>query len=224
MDMNLISAGPQNLRTRLPYSLYRLATSDGLLQGSSILPADISPRSVYDILVNGVTRPIASTDALVSATNIYNTNDGTQHWSTSSPKRAALVAQNPALLQFTAQTPLAASYGLFQVLYSTAIGPLGWTGIAGAQNPSYLFDTDLNIGGGGGSLSLAPEYLRRDFARANPTITISDPNFNGPSDFVTAFSNAFNMYNHSSTKGSDGPSVISNAAAFPPTPSASIFQ
>lgn len=190
VDMNYVFA-TQNLRSQSPYSLYRLATSDGLAQGTRILTADVSPRSIYNIVVSGAERPITNADTLVSAENIYNTNDDTQNWSTYSPARARRVALNPALLQFTAQTPLAASYGLLQILYSTAIAPMGWSGIGGAQNPSYLFDTDLNIAGGGGSLSVASDYLRRVFSRANPTVSVADPSFSSPSDFINAFTNAY---------------------------------
>jgi hypothetical protein len=225
VDMNYVSAG-QNLRARRPYSLYRLATSDGLSQGTDILRADISPRSIYDITVRlpfiplFFVRPIADDDTLVSAENIYLTNDGTANWSTYSPSRAARVATNPGLLQFTAQTPLAASYGLLQILYSTAIAPMGWSGVGGAQNPSYLFDTDVNTAGGGGSVSLGSDYLRRMFARANPG---ANPTFDSPADFLDAFTNAFNMYNHASITGLYGFQVISNSAAFSPTPATPIF-
>src|SRR6266404_765066 len=93
VDLNYISSS-QNLRSQIPYSSYRLATSDGLAAGDSILPADISPRSIYNITVNGVIRPIGQSDALVSAKDIYDTNDSVQAWSNNSPKRAAAVERN----------------------------------------------------------------------------------------------------------------------------------
>jgi len=222
VDLKYVSAG-QNLRKQNPYARYRLATSDGLAQGSDILSEDVSRRSIYKIVVNGTTRPIADNDALVSAKNIYDTNDYQENWSINSPARAAMVAKKPELLQFTAQTPIAASYGLLQILYDTAIKPMSWSGIDGARNPSYLFDTDVNIAGGGGSLSLASGYLRRIFARANPTISVTDPSFASPSDFTDAFDNAFNYYNHSSTTGEYGPLVILKAERFLPTQATPIF-
>ncbi len=48
-DFEEVSGGAQ-LRTQNPYSLYRLATSDGLTQGTQILTADLSPRSVFNIM------------------------------------------------------------------------------------------------------------------------------------------------------------------------------
>jgi hypothetical protein len=154
-DLKAISGG-KNLRIKSPYSLYRLATSDRLPQGTAILPADISPRSKYSIVVNGVRRPILDSDQFVSASAIYNANNSIQNWGKVSPRRAARVAANPSLLNFTAQTPLASSYGLLQIMYTTAIDSMGWEGIDGAQNPSNLFDTDANLAAGGGSLGRVP--------------------------------------------------------------------
>jgi len=218
VDLQFISSG-QNLRTQSPYSLYRLQTSDNLAQGSSILSDDVSPRSRYNILDNGVIRSISESDSLVSAENIYNTNDGTQNWSKNSPRRARQVSANPRLLRFTAQTSLASSYGLLQILYSTALAPMGWAGINGAKNPSYLFDTESNIENGGGSLKIGSGYLRRIFSRANPNIS----SFSTPVEFEKAFINAFNMYNRGTIVGDYGPAVISRSTAFAPLPSTPIF-
>jgi len=222
VDMRSISAGA-NLRTQSPYSLYRMATSDGLAQGANILPDDISPRSIYDIARGGVTRTIVDTDQFVSAADVYNENDGTQNWSSNSPARARRVAANPTLLDFTAQTPIAASYGFLQILYTTAIAPMRWRGINGSRNPSFLFDTDAHLSAGGGSLDAGSGYLRRIFGRANPTINLPSPAFTAPTDFTAAFRRAFNMYNHKSTTGGYGAAVIGNAASFSPVPATSIF-
>lgn len=195
IDLASVSGGRNHVRTVAPYSLYRLATSDGLAQGTQILTADISPRSVYRINRNGTLRAIADADQFVSASEIYTANDATQHWSTNSPARAQTVRVNPALLNFTAQTPLASSYGLLQILYTTAIAPMRWTGVNGAQNPSNLFDINQNIAAGGGSLELGSGYLRRIFSQANPSVNVASPNFTAPADLNSAFQNAFNFYN-----------------------------
>jgi hypothetical protein len=136
------------------------------------------------------------------------------------------------LLDFTAQTDLAASYGLLQMGYMTAIGdPINWQGIGGRQNPSYLFDTDANLAAGGGSLGAGTNYLRKVcFPDANPNVDIADPEFDsydGTAGFMMAYQNAFNWYNHTGTNDlrQYGSTVVStNAAQYMPVPSGPIFQ
>lgn len=221
-DLAYISRG-MDLRTHLPYSLYRLATEDGLAQGIQILPADISPRSKYFIVVDGRRRNILDSDEFVSAIDIYTANDANAHWSTKSPPRARRVAANPALLAFTAQTSVSASFGLLQILYPTAIAPMGWTGINGSKNPSNLFDTPVNLLAGGGSLDPGSGYLRRIFGRANPTVNLNDPIWARPLDLANAFKKAFNMYHDNSTVGAYGENVITYGASFAPLASHPIF-
>lgn len=222
VDFGSVSGGA-NVRTVNPYALYRLATTDRLAQGANILPEDISPRSIYSIDHNGVISPITAADQFVSAGDIYDVNDATQHWSRFSARTAARVAANPALLDFTAQTPLAASYGYLQILYTTAIAPMRWQGIAGARNPSFLFDTTAHLNSGGGSLDAGSGYLRRIFSRANPQINLQAPDLTAPADFTNAFTGAFNFYNHNSTTGAYGTAVIRNSGSFTPVPASSIF-
>jgi hypothetical protein len=239
VDCPLISGG-QNLRTKPPYSLYRLATSNGLAQGTDILTDDISPRSIYYIVVTApcssqcvtacdtttqkcnIRRLISDTDQLVPALAIFQANDATQRWSYWSPKRSS------ACLTFTAQTPLAASFGLLQLLYSTAQG-YGWAGINGHRNPSYLFDTPSNLAAGGGSLDPASGYLRRQYLTANPTVSQTAPHFNGVSDFTNAWVRALNDYNHSSPTCPPPPtpcygtSVLNFSGRYTPVRSSNIF-
>ncbi len=159
----------------------------------------------------------------MSALAIYQANDGQARWSTFSKVRANRVTTNPSLLDFTAQTPIASSYGLVQILYSTAIAPMAWKGIDGAKNPSHLFDTPSNTAAGGGSLELGSGYLRRMFTKANPNVSVANPTFGGASDFEAAFSRAFNRYNSGKEAGAYGPKVMLNAAAFVPVPATAIF-
>jgi hypothetical protein len=219
VDLNYISRG-QNLRTQNPYSLYRLSTTDGLSQGTDILTADISPRSIYSINRNGTVRPIADSDQLVSIREIFELNDATNNWGRFSPARVATLQQNPNL---TAQTPLAASFGYLQVLYSTAISPMQWAGVNGARNPSLLFDTESNLAAGGGSLELGSGYMRRIFSRANPTISQQNPSFSNHTNFDAAFERAFNVYNRGVPTGPYGSSVLNFSRGFAIAPSTAIF-
>lgn len=209
-----------DLRGTPPYSLYRLATADGLLQGRDTVSEDISPRSVYFIVRNRIRRQINNTDQLVSAAEIYQINDLDQGWSQHSPARARLARANPSLLDFTAQTPLAASYGLLQILYPTAISPMQWRGVNGARNPSLLFDSNANLTAGGGSLTLGSNYVRRLFQRVNPTLSL-EPAFSSKGTFEQAFLNAFQAYNV--YREGYGGAILGASSKYEPLPSTGIF-
>jgi hypothetical protein len=229
VDFAYISRG-KDLRTSQPYSFYRLATTDGLLQGTNINMDDISPRSIYCISRNDVLRRIDNSDQFVSAREIYLQNDkttscsGNQNWSINSAKKADLVAKNPALLDFTAQTSLAASYGLLQILYSTAVETMDWQGINGAHNPNLLFDTDANLRLGGGSLGLGSGYLVIVFPRANSKVSLMNPTFSNQASLEDAFRAAFNYYNHSSPEGDYGREVLNFSLRFKPVSPTGIFR
>jgi hypothetical protein len=238
-DLNVISAG-QNLRTQLPYSRYRLATADGLAAGADLLDADVSPRSVYFIRRVGQLRPIADTDQFVSALEIFEQNDSflgvkdpsvrDQRWSAFAAQRVLnSIRRDHDVLDFTAQTPLAASYGVMQVLYTTAIAPMGWTGLkpAGACrtnadecNPSGLFDTAANIADGGGTVALASDYLRRGFARQNPGVSQTDPRFGNRNQLEAAYRNMIRTYNQRQAYPNE---VINFSRGFAPVAASPIF-
>lgn len=59
----------------------------------------------------------------------------------------------PASADFIAQTTLAASYGLTQVMWPTAYRPMRWPGIDGHRNPYLLFSPNV-------SLDIGAKYLR----------------------------------------------------------------
>jgi len=226
VDLRYVSRG-QNIRTERPFSLYRLETDDGLAQGTDIVPDDISPRSIYLIRRNGTRRRIEDSDEFVSALEIFRENDARHNWTEACRDCAELprLRANPAVLDFTAQTPVAASYGLLQILYSTAIAPMSWPGAGeeGKRNPSLLFDTAANLEMGGGSLELGSDYLRKVFARANPSVSVTEPTFTGQAAFDAAFEHALNYYNHHGTIGPYGASVLNFSQQFEPIPSTSIF-
>ena len=227
VDLAYISTG-QNLRTTNPYALYRLETSDNLAQGSDILDEDISPRSIYYILRDNIRRAIENMDKFVSALEIYNENDASKKWSNYSPARAKAIQENPDIINFTAQTPLAASFGYLQILYSTADKPMWWTGnVNGDRNPSLLFDTEYNVQNGNGSLILGTGYLRRIFVKpANPNLDINNPIFSSTSAIDEVFKRAFNYYNHGNISDdySYGSSVMSSSKKYLPVSSGAIFK
>lgn len=184
-------------------------------------------------------RNINNNDQFVSAREIFEQNDSffdlknpsvpDQNWSDNSQSQASRVRGNPALLNFTAQTPLAASYGIMQMLYTTAIRPLGWTGIKSSGvcyvspedcNPSFLFDTDENIALGGGTITLASALLRRGFIKQNSTVSISDPEFNNSTLLNIAFQNMLRSYNK---RGTYPQEVMNFVGLFLPVPATGIF-
>ena len=130
------------------------------------------------------------------------------------------------LLDFTAQTTLASSYGLLRISYITAIGAVKWEALNNAWNPSCLFDTKANWANGGGSLAPGTGYLANLFfnENVNPDLGPSNPAFSAPDDFVNAFTNAFNYYNHNTTGGPYGQNIVNTyAPQYMPVPSAPIF-
>ncbi len=243
IDYLLVSRA-QDIRQQFSYSRYRLRTSDGLSQGASLLADDISPRSIYYLKRAGVLRGITATDELVSALEIFQQNDSlfgmkdasvpNQRWGSPGVTNRALldsfIAQ-PNLLNFTAQTTIAASYGIMQLLYTTAIRPMGWTGIktAGACdidptdcNPSYLFDLPQNISIGGGSVVLASEFLRRGFVRYNPTVSLNDPAYLSNTNLDQNYVDMFQIYNLKPQYGTD---ILNQyAPLFPPVFTGIILQ
>jgi hypothetical protein len=249
-DLQVISGG-KNLRvTELPYPLYRLATTAdtrnaALGEGANIKkPDDISPRSIYCISRDGVLRNISNDDQFVSAVEIFQRNDSLfgllcpgfrdQRWSdpeNASPNVIAQIRNTPSLLEFTAQTPLAASYGIMQMTYIRAIRPLQWKGTKTSGpcfrfpekcNPSFLFDTDENIAAGGGTLALASDNLLIGFMTRNPGISTSDPNFGDKSLLDAAFRNMLRSYNPGKT--TYAAEVLGFSQEFLPVREAAIFQ
>lgn len=222
-----------------PFSLYRLKTADGLGQGTGLDPnnADISPREIYCIFrTDGTRRRMTEFDELISAQVILDANDEvppgdpsgcfSQNWLENLENRRIRdeLNQNPDALNFTAQTTIASSYGLLQVLYDAAISPMQWKGVSGARNPSLLFDTPTNVPNGGGSLGLGSGYLRRLFPRVNSDVTVADPDFASPEALETAFRRAFNRYNNSDPDTGDyGPAVLNFSKDFLPIPPGPIF-
>jgi hypothetical protein len=223
IDFELFSPNGRNWRTIAPFSNFRLRTSDNLSQGTELLAADIDPRGRYNIVRNGLLRRIEPTDELVTAREIYEQNDRNIGWSaTSSQSRLNRIRANPTLLDFTAQTPVAASYGWFQVLYSTAIGG-NWAGVGGHLNPSYLFDIPENLAAGGGSVRVAMVRLRGGFVAENG----ASATFATPDDFAVAWQSAFNNYNHNFGAEAARPygiRVLQLSQSYLPVPSGAIFQ
>ncbi|HEY2090772.1 MAG TPA: hypothetical protein VGJ81_02700 [Thermoanaerobaculia bacterium] len=204
-----------------PYRHYRLATDSGLAKGDSLfdfnagdkylVDDDVSPRKVFVLprAQDGAEisiRPMdACPDLCVSAREIFENNDKTsagtsQNWS--AKKNAGSTnwwdAQHLSMLEFTAQTPLAASYGLMQIMYPTAVETYNWAIATQQQNPSYLFDTPENVKTGGGSLAPGTMKFYDAYDDARDNDWIHDPNFADSDDYKDLMIAAMNWYNHGS--------------------------
>jgi hypothetical protein len=177
-----------DLRKKNPYALYRLATvadsQDGSLPvGTKLLPADIAPSGVFNIPVGA---------QYVSACQIVKLNNGWAHW-TKKDKKGVDRTNNLCKDDFTAQTTIASSYGYMQVLYSTAIAPMQWTG-----NPSLLFDTSANLASDRGSLSLGTSYLQTLCWKVDTVDFYADGgnvSWQNEDDMRSAFEQAWIKYN-----------------------------
>lgn len=196
----------KNVRAVHPFERYRLATladatNEALPSGRDLTAADLAIAAAARLKIrkaNGAIDLMTAQDRFVSARNIYENNDARQNWSKSNPRWAAKVKVNPELLDFTAQTGLAASYGLMQIMYPTAISLMHWkdadrAGNHPAVNPSLLFDTPENLASGNGSMSLGAEYAAEQYLRAHGDQL---PPHGSVDDFVGSWFPALNFYNH----------------------------
>jgi hypothetical protein len=178
-DLAHVSRG-QQLRTQDPYERYRMATQTndpppiGLAQGTSVTQNDIDYRSVLSIRRGGVRRPIDPTDPDVTAREILDGNLG-QNWQTANSRRwQRAEAQRRAgndPMTFNAQTPIATSYGLLQIMFPVAIDDIGWHDAFNdpnaVVNPSLLMDTSQNLAVGEGSLHVSTVYHLYVYTRAS---------------------------------------------------------
>lgn len=146
------------------------------------------------------------------------------------PRVKGIIDGDPTVLDVTAQTVVAASYGLFQILYTTAIW-LKWEGKKGDKSPRYLFDTDDNLMKGGGTFELAGAYHRYLFKRVNPPGTLENaPPFQSDGELLNAFGFSFTAYNQGPPKKNKPPiitqywtKVLDAAKKRQPVPTGTIF-
>jgi hypothetical protein len=134
----------------------------------------------------------------VSAQEIVLANDSSQNWT----DYADFDISDPADLariDFTAQTPLAASYGLMQTMYDVA-AELHWSTLAGQSNPSLLFDSPTNTAAGGGSLAVGTLEFYKRYRACRSGDFATDPNFVSSDDYRAMIVDALNYYNHGPRK------------------------
>jgi hypothetical protein len=171
---------------------------------------------------NPLLRQLSASDRYVSVHDLFVANNQKLGWGryAKNPSRVATV-QN-GTVDFSAQLSLAASYGLLQVTYATAIdqkwaGNAQSCGPADLRDPDNLFDTPCNLANGGGSLGIGTRLTEKNFANY-PGVT---PSLTNEPSLEAAFSNAYQKYNSGMT--GYGAHVISNTRSFEPSPTGAIF-
>lgn len=167
-DLNGVSRNG-NARSRQPYALYRLATETDSLNAalpSGVLLRD-GDRDTRRLLrvgcetdgSGGTPIGIGSQDPNPTAQEIFRCNDAQQNWFRRTRHNQRRLDRFTAS-SFTAQTTLAASYGLLQVMYGRAIHE-GWASADGAQNPHLLFDNPGAAIQGQGSMVVGARIVRQ---------------------------------------------------------------
>jgi len=117
---------------------------------------------------------------------------------------------------FVAETAIASSYGLLQVLWLTAIDhPLEWRGVNGRYNPALLFDTQYAEEQGAGSIAVGSRYDMSFFGAAQT------PNFANEEAFTTAIQNMFRGYNRGDANYAPG--VMAKSDRYAPQQQGSFF-
>lgn len=202
-DLASVSRG-RNLRTLSPYRDYRLATQldsvDGILaQGALMTSADRDVRAGLLIDCDQAGRggrAIVPTDALVTVWEIFRCNDTRMRWRRWAGRAGAERARAIQRDAFTAQTHLAASFGLLQMTYVTAIQQMNWSGAAGgAKNPSLLIDSQENWDQGAGSLIVGTAKVLADYRLVNSRVVSGMVRVGSPVSFLRSFVPAWDQYN-----------------------------
>ncbi len=151
-----------NLRRLQPFVFYRLGTEadardPALTEGALLADADRDARASLRIGCDqhgngGTPIGVGGRSPNPTAQEIFRCNDRTRNWyrltGNNETRKTRFDADS-----FTAQTTLAASYGLLQVMYGRAIEER-WSGSSGLQNPSLLFDPPGAASSGEGELGL----------------------------------------------------------------------
>jgi hypothetical protein len=187
-DLNYISSNLQASAGgpkigNAPYVHYRAPDP----RGSELHDDDLSPRDKYwlGLPTDSSRRKLGNADVNITARQIWDGNN--IHSKTGPPKGQrwdkfckpstlkAINEDGSTILDFVAQTPTAASYGLFQMMYDTAVS--GWEGAlvngTRVKAPRYLFDTDANIAIDGGTMTIANMFMAKNFIKTQETSTFS---------------------------------------------------
>lgn len=220
----------QNQRALSKYAPYRMEYDAAHPRGAWLVDAeDVRPRSVFWIDA-AKTAKIGDQEPLVSAYTIYAANDSWQNWlkNLKSVSKKLLLLTPSTTLSWAADTTLASSYGLMQVLFSESFDNYGYNGISGRRRPYYLFDTPPNIAGGGGSIQVGTGVYvfkyrwENDFNDAG----VFSPQYDTVEKLDDDYQNGLMGYNGSFCQQTDcyGPDTMKRTQKYLPVPSTALFQ
>jgi hypothetical protein len=163
-----------------------------------------------------------------------------QNWSDHCAKRKLDKIKSVAgTLDFVAQTPTAASFGLFQTMYDEMVSknlrvvPDATHPDQTSQNPKYLFDRPAYLAIGGGSIQIGTKIDTDHFATVMGSTSVCDAqDFTYPatldsqSQYEQYLGYAFQGYNcgfRDKSGHTYGVSVIANSKAFAPVQILALF-
>jgi uncharacterized cupredoxin-like copper-binding protein len=186
---------------------------------------DISPRSRYKIKdpVTGIARPIKTEDGVVTIRQILDGGNGfslgtnSTSTTTTMPKGRRRAVGFPDGTRVAAQTTIASSYGLLQLLWCDVVGTgfKSWPGAGSRLNPTFLFDTTENHKRGIGSLNLGPSYAAYKWARRNEKPV--QPSYTSPDGFAHDLRDMLWAYNGRQSYGSEVEGRVPHYTPYPST-------
>jgi hypothetical protein len=248
-DVQAVMGGLRRAFTDDYYQPFRLDDAIGF----NIFPDErdqIDPRSKYSIMrINPAThrvedRRVTNADRNVTARELWDDND-TKHvhenWTLYCGDRMAadINAPGSTMLDFVAQTVLASSYGLQQVMWHEAVRPDLWDGVTSTdafgntvhvKAPWYLFDRPEYINIGGGSVQLGLNKIARTWLTGFTIKHVKHTfatSFKAFGEYEAAAGGAFRTYNwylrDKKTQEPYGVLVVKKSHQFWPAQATTVF-
>jgi len=233
--LGLGSSVCHNERARERYVPYRMEYDASHPRGVLLIDSqDVHPRSFFfSDFMNKVR--FADSQQLVSVYEIVSENESWQNWIKilGNQKKKALLgaSQIQSTLSWPANTTLASSYGLMQVLFEESFENYGYAGIQGQRRPYYLFDVPANVAAGGGSVPVGSGHYvfkyrwengfndKQEFAPAYDTPAALDDDYqNGLMGYNGDFCQTI-----TAQKQCYGPDTMNRIKKYPPIAATSIF-
>jgi hypothetical protein len=231
-DWDNFSPLGRNRRSLAQYAPYRMEYDPQHARGVLLTDSeDVHPRSVF---YSNFATKFHFTDGqqFVSAYDIVSENDQWQNWTAILKNQKKLALLKTVLLQqqtlaWPANTTLASSYGLMQVMFEESFENYGYAGINGQRRPYYLFDVPLNVAAGAGSIPVGSGLYVYKYRWEN--------NFNVTGEYAPPYDNAAKLdddyqnglmgYNgdHCTTMTCYGPDTMERTKKYKPIASTSIF-
>lgn len=226
-DLDAVSNRPSNLRDAEPFKHYRLATQQDavnapLQKGGLLSNDDRDVRKDYLIgcdaagaggqrIGEGERSPNPTAWEIVRCTDTQRKINWAVSAKENATERLRRIRENP----FTAQTAIAASYGLLQMTFRRSIANELWPADV-TPHPSALLDTDANLAVGAGSLRLSTRDSAREFVGLwGPGVPDS------PSALLARFRGVWFKYNSKEKQYAE--KVAAFAAEYMPAPQCPVF-